>query len=199
MTIRSVFVALAAALLMAPATGQAQSEEIDFTKARREFIAGQTRAAANTILMSSLGVRQQIGRCRDETVGTELLDAEQELEKLSSDLRAGTVKDVKVLDAEMSKIDRALARHHLLLVKSVLQRPRPDNIPTAANDLNKLAFHYERSVTLRGGKLSPEQAAVMAEAQQLAKDIDTTNAIPASAGATVASIERVIAPPPAAP
>lgn len=194
MTIRSVFVALATLLAVAPATLRAQDEDIDFTKARKEFIAGQPRAAANTIIMSSLGVRQQVGRCRDESVGTELLEAESNLEKLATQLRAGEVKSVKTLDEQMVRIDRALAHHHLLLVKSVVQRPRPDNIPTASRDLERLAFHFERSITLTGGKLTPDQAAAVANAQQLAKDIETSNAIPGTAGATLASIEKVVAP-----
>lgn len=195
MTIRSMFVALATLLVVAPATLRAQQEEdIDFVKARKEFLAGQPRVAANTILMSSLGVRQQVGRCRDETVGSELLEAESNLEKLATSLRSGEVKSVKTLDEQMTKIDRALAHHHLLLVKSVIQRPRTDNIPTAARDLDKLAFHFERSITLTGGKLTTDQAAAVANAQQLAKDIEASNAIPGTAGATVALIEKVVAP-----
>jgi len=194
MTIRSMFVALAAVLVVAPATLRAQDQDIDFVKARKEFLAGQPRAAANTILMSSLGVRQQVGRCRDETVGTELLEAESNLEKLATALRAGEIKNVKALDEQMVKIDRALAHHHLLLVKSVVQRPRADNIPTAAHDLDLLAYHFERSFTLVGGKPNVDQAAAIASAQQLAKEIETANAIPGTAGATIASIEKVVAP-----
>jgi len=194
MTIRSMFAALAALLVLAPATLRAQDEDIDFVKARKEFLAGQPRVAANTILMSSLGVRQQVGRCRDETVGTELLEAESSLEKLATALRNGEVKSVKTLDEQMTKIDRALAHHHLLLVKAVIQRPRADNIPTAVRDLDRLAYHFERSITLPGGKPSADQAAAIANAQQLAKEIETANAIPGTAGATVASIEKVVAP-----
>ena len=194
MTIRSMFMALATLLVVAPATLRAQEEDIDFAKARKEFLAGQPRVAANTILMSSLGVRQQVGRCRDETVGSELLEAESALEKLASALRSGDVKSVKTLDEQMMKIDRALAHHHLLLVKSVIQRPRADNIPTAARDLDRLAYHFERSITLNGGKPTADQAAAIANAQQLAKEIETANAIPGTAGATVASIEKIVAP-----
>ncbi len=192
MTIRTVFLALATLLVAAPATLRAQEEEIDFAKARREFVAGQPRTAANSLLMASLGVRQQVGRCRDEMVGTELLNAENNLEKLATDLRSGTVKDVKTLDELLGKIDRALAHHHLLLVKEVVKRPRADNIPTAVRDLDRLAYHFERSITLSGKKLTAEQAQVVAEAQKLSKDIETTNAIPATATATLALIEKQV-------
>lgn len=192
MSIRSVFLALAAVVVATPATLRSQEEDIDFVKARREFVAGQPRAAANSLLMASLGVRQQVGRCRDEVVGTELLNAESNLEKLASALRAGTIKDVKTLDAELTKIDRYLARHHLLLVKEVITRPRADNIPTAARDLDRLAYHFERSFTLSGKKPNVEQAAAIADALKLAKEIETSNAIPGTASATLALIEKQV-------
>ena len=195
MSSRSVFAVLAALLVVAPAALRAQDEDIDFVKARKEFISGQPRAAANTLLMSSLGVRQQVGRCRDETVGAELLDAETNLEKLATSLRAGQIKDVKTLDEAMIRIDRSLAHHHLLLVKAAVARPRPDNIPTAAHDLDRLAYHYERSFTLVGQKPNAEQAAAIADALKLSKEIETSNAIPGSASATLTSIEKVVAPP----
>lgn len=192
MSARSVFAALAVLVVAAPATLRAQEEDIDFTKARREFVAGQTRAAANTLVMASLGVRQQVGRCRDESVGTELLNAESNLEKIADDVRNGTIKDVKTLDGQLTKIDRALAQHHLLLVKAVVQRPRADNIPTAVRDLDRLAFHFERSFTLNGNKPSAEQAAAIADAQKLSKDIEASNAMPGTAGAILATIERQV-------
>ena len=192
MSIRSVFLALAALVVAAPATLRGQEEDIDFAKARREFVAGQPRAAANSLLMASLGVRQQVGRCRDEVIGSELLSAESNLEKLANALRAGSVKDVKTLDEELTKIDRYLAQHHLLLVKEVVKRPRPDNIPTSVRDLDRLAYHFERSFTLSGKKPNEEQAAAIAEAQKLAKEIETSNAIPGTASASLALIEKQV-------
>ncbi len=192
MSVRSVFLAFAALLVVIPAALRAQEEDIDFLKARREFVAGQPRAAANSLLMASLGVRQQVGRCRDVNVGTELLNAESNLEKLATALRAGTVKDVKALDEELSKIDRFLAHHHLLLVQEVMKRPRADNIPTAARDLDRLAYHFERSFTLGGKKPNAEQAAAIADARKLSKDIEATNMIPAGAAAAVALIEKQV-------
>lgn len=192
MSIRSVFLALAALVVATPVTLRGQEEDIDFAKARREFVAGQPRAAANSLLMASLGVRQQVGRCRDEVVGSELLNAESNLEKLANALRAGSIKDVKTLDAELTKIDLFLAHHHLLLVKEVIKRPRADNIPTAARDLDRLAYHFERSFTLSGKKPNEEQAVAIAEAQKLAKEIETSSAIPGTASATLALIEKQV-------
>ena len=192
MSMRSIFAAFAALAVIAPAALRAQTEDIDFAKARREFVAGQPRATANTLVESSLGVRQQVGRCRDEVVGQQLLDAESNLEKLATALRAGTVKDVKALDAALTSIDRSLAHHHLLLVKTVLARPRPDNIPTAVSDLDRSAFHYERSIALNGTKLTPEQSSAVADVRKLSKDIETTNAIPNVANLVVTSFEKLM-------
>lgn len=193
MSMRSIFAAVAALAVIAPAALRAQ-DEIDFAKARREFVAGQPRATANTLVESSLGVRQQVGRCRDEVVGQELLEAESNLEKLAVALRAGNIKDVKALDAALTKIDRSLSHHYLLLVKAVLARPRPDNIPTAARDLDRSAYHYERSITLNGTKLTPEQTTALADVRKLSKDIETTNTMPGSANAVVTSFEKMVAP-----
>lgn len=192
MSNRSVFLAVAALVLAPPAMLCSQEEDIDFAKARREFVAGQPRAAANSLLMASLGVRQQVGRCRDNAVGAELLAAESSLEKLATDLRTGTVKDVRTLDAALTKIDLNLAHHHLLLVKDVIKRPRADNIPTAVRDLDRLAYHFERSFTLNGRRPNDEQAAAITEARGLAKEIETSNAMPGTASATLASIEKQV-------
>jgi hypothetical protein len=194
MSVRSLVAALAALAVIAPAALRAQEGDIDFGKARKEFISGQTRIAANTLLEASLGVRQQVGRCRDEVVGAELLEAESHLEKIANDLRAGTLKDVKVLDQAMSKIDRALAHHHLLVIQTHLVHLRPDNIPSVAQDLDRAAYHFERSVTLNGGKLRAEQATAVADIRKLGQEIETKNAIPSSASAIVTSFLKMVAP-----
>lgn len=195
MSIRSLCAALAALAVIAPAAIRAQQDDdIDFLKARKEFVAGQPRATANTLLASSLGVRQQVGRCRDETVGVQLLDAESSLEKLAAALRSGTVKDVKTLDAALTKIDRSLAHHHLLLVQAVFARPRADNIPTAPRDLERTAHHFERAITLSGAKLTPEQKAVSDGLRKLAAEIEKSNAVPSTAAAELKEFEKLIVP-----
>lgn len=187
---RSLIVALVLSGVAVPAILTAQDEEIDLMKARKEFVAGQPRAAANSLLMASLGVRSQVGRCRDETVGTDLLNAESDLEKLAGQLRAGTVKDVKVLDARFASIDVALAHHHLLLAQAAAAHPRPDNIPPTARDLNRLAYHFQRSFTFAGQQPMAAQAEAIADALKLSKEIDATNEMPSMAVARLAAIEK---------
>lgn len=192
MSIRTLVAACALLAAVAPAALRAQEDDIDFARARKEFVGGNPRAAANTLLASSLGVRNQVGRCRDETVGQELLDAESGLEKLATALRAGSVKNVKELDEQLMKTDRSLAHHHLLLVQAVISRPRADNIPVAARDVDRAAFHYERSVTLNGTKLTPEQTAALEAMRKAGKEIETNNALPATLNATLKDFEKLI-------
>lgn len=192
MSIRSVFTTLAAFVLAAPVALRAQEPEADFARARQQFVAGQPRAASQTLVMSSLAVRQQVGRCRTEDVGTKLMDAETQLEKLAAALKAGTVTSVKTLDQALMQIDRVLAQHHIQLAIEKMGRPRPDDIPIVARDIDRSAFHFERSVTLDGHALAAEQATVVADARTLVKEIETNNAIPKSAALVVAALEKMV-------
>ena len=154
MTIRSMFLAIAAALLaaliLAPLMLPAQETSAEFLKARQEFVAGQLRPAANTLLMASVHVRQEVGRSHDEVVGMKLLDAEGDLEKLASALRSGSVASVKTLDQKLTAIDRLLAQHHLQRASEVIAKPHVDEMPMLARDVDRAAFHFERSITLDG-------------------------------------------------
>lgn len=192
MSIRSVFLALAALVVAAPAALRAQDTDADFVKARKEFVAGQMRAAATTLVFSSLAVRQQVGRCRTEDVGTKLIDAESQLEKLAAAVRAGTMTGVKSLDQSLKQIDRVLAQHHLQLAMEVMGHARSTDIPVLARDIDRALFHYERSITLDGHQLAPEQAAVMANARTLIKEIEGSSAVPKSAKEVLTAVEKLV-------
>ena len=192
MSTRSLYAALAVLVVAAPAVLRAQEPVADFVKARQQFVAGQPRAAGQTIMISSLAVRQQVGRCRTEDVGTKLMDAESALEKLSSALQKGTVTSVKVLDQQLKQIDRVLAQHHIQLAAALMVRPRPSDIPVVAADIDRAVFHFERSVTLDGQKLSPEQSSVVADTRALVKAIEATSALPQGAAAVVATFEKMV-------
>lgn len=193
MSVRSVFVALAALSIAVPGALRAQEEvEADFAKARQQFVAGQARAAANTLLMSSLAVRKQVGRCRDLDVGSRLIDAESQLEKLAYSLRDGKVGSVKTLDQSLTRVDLVLAKHHLQLASEGMKHPRREDIPVVAQDIDRAAFHLERSVTLSGGALAAEQATVLSNARALVKEIESTSAIPVTAADVVAALEKSI-------
>lgn len=192
MSVRSVVLALAAFAVATPVALLAQENEADFVRARQQFVAGQTRAAAQTLIFASAAVRQQVGRCRDADVGSRLMDAEGQLDKLSASLRAGSVTSVKVLDKALTQIDLLLAQHHLQLALSNMERTRPNDIPVVARDIDRGAFHFERSVTLSGGKLAAEQAAAVTDVRALVKEIEDTNAIPKRAAAVVATLEKLV-------
>jgi hypothetical protein len=191
MSIRSMLVALAALSLATPAALRAQETEADFVGARKQLMAGQPRAAAQTLLMSSLHVRQQVGRCRTEDVGSRLIDAESQLEKLAAGIRAGTV-GVKAMEKSLMEIDRVLAQHHLQLATANMAHPRADDIPVVAQDIDRGAFHFERSITLNGGVLVAEQLTAVTDARALVKEIETTSAIPKGAVAVVAALEKMV-------
>lgn len=192
MSVRSVFLALAALAVATPAALRAQENEADFVRARQQLVAGQSRAAGQTLLFASAHVRQQVGRCRDADVGSRLMEAESQLDKLAASLRAGTVTSVKSLEKSLTQIDLLLAQHHLLLAMANMERPRPNDVPVVAQDIDRGTFHYERSVTLSGGKLTTEQVAAVTDARALVKEIEDTSAIPKRAAVVVAALERLV-------
>lgn len=192
MSIRTVVLALGAIVIAVPGPARSQEGEADFVKARREFVAGQTRQAAQTLIMSSLAVRQQLGRCRDDDVGTGLMDAESKLEKLAASIRGGSVTSVKTLDQQLIHVDRLLARHHLQLAMTVVAHPRAGDLPVAARDIGQSAFHFERSITLNGTPLASEQAAAVKDARALADEIEKTNALPERAKTVLAALEKQV-------
>jgi hypothetical protein len=190
MSMRSMLVSLAALVVAAPIVLRAQETSAEFQKARQQYIAGEARPAAQTLLIASLHLRQQVGRSKDETVGMRLLDAEGQLEKLAAALKAGTVTSVRTLDLTLTAIDRLLAQHHLQMVNLVIAKPRADDVPVAVRDLDRAAFHYERSITLNGGRIASEQAVALADARALSKEMDVTRAVPKTAAGIVATLER---------
>ncbi len=193
MSIRRMLVALAAMAVIAPVALRAQDDDIDFATARKQFVAGQPRVAANTLLQSSLGVRQQVGRCRDDAIGAQLVDAESRLEKLAMSLRAGQVNGVKALDQTLKHIDHVMALHHLTMATAAIAHPRPDNIPVAARDLERAAFHFERSLVIDGTKLTAEQVALLGDVRKLVKGIEESQKFPSDAGAVTKLFETQLA------
>lgn len=192
MSMRSLLVALATVVVATPLALRAQESNADFRTARQQFLAGQPRQVAQTLLVASLAVRQEIGRSRDETVGMKLIEAEGQLEKLAASVKAGAVTGVKILDRSLKDVDRVLALHHLQLAGEAIAKPRMADLTVLAKDVDQAAFHYERSVTLDGSALAGEQAAVTADARTLAKQIGSTKEIPKEAAVVLAALERLV-------
>ena len=192
MSVRTMLLALGAIVIAAPHGLRAQETDADFVLARKQFVSGQARQAANTLLASSAHVRQEIGRCRDEEVGTRLIEGEAQLDKLATQLRAGSITSVKVLDQSLVKIDVALSLNHLKLAQTGIVRPRADDIPVLSRDIEHAAYHFERSITLDGGTLSPAQVKALESMRKLAKEIDDTKAAPKEAKDILAAFEAVV-------
>jgi hypothetical protein len=191
MSMRSMLVALTL-IVATPLAMRAQQSSADFPKARQEFLAGQARQASQTLLIASVHVREEVGRSHDEAVGMRLLDAEGQLEKLATSLKAGTLGNIKSLDQALESIDRLLAQHHLQLASEGIAKPYADVIPAVAKDVERAAFHFERSITLDGHELAAEQVAAVNNARTLSKEIENTKAIPKGAANVVAALQRQV-------
>lgn len=190
--------AMLAACLFVPLTAtvsiaQAQDEPAaEFKTAHEQFSAGQLRPAANTLLRATLYIRQQVGRSRDEVVGMQLLNAESEIEKLALGLREGRTVSVKVFDQTLIGVDRLLARHYVQMAAGAIAHPRADDLPVAARDIRRGAFHYERTITLDGHAVPAEIATLLSDVRTLAGEIESTKMVPKTAAATLAVLEKQI-------
>jgi hypothetical protein len=121
-----------------------------------------------------------------------LYDAEGQLEKLAASVKAGALTSVKTLDKALIQIDRVLAQHHLQVASAAIAEPRNAAMTIVARDIDRAAFHFERSITLDGRSLSPEQVTATADARTLAKKIEDTKSIPKEAQSIVATLEKLV-------
>jgi|APMI01.1.fsa_nt_gi hypothetical protein len=189
-TVSALLLALAA---ITPRVLLAQDEiAADFTAAHAQFASGQVRPAANTLIRSTLYVRQQVGRSKDEVVGMQLLSAESDLEKLAGALRGGREMTLKAFDAELQRVDRLLAQHFVQMAVGAIAHPRTEDSPLIAKDIRRGAFHYERTITLDGRTPAADIATLLSDVRTLATDIETTRSIPKSAAVTLAVFEKQI-------
>jgi hypothetical protein len=187
---RAVFL-MFASCAMTPIPVYPQEEPVaDFRVAQEQFAAGQTRQAANTLLRSTLYIRQQVGRSKDEVVGMQLLDAEAALEKLAIAIREGRAGSAKTVVAALVRIDRLLAHHHVQMATGALSKPRTEELPVIARDIRRSAYHYERSFTLDSKAPAPEVMVLLTDVRTLAGEIESTQLVPKHASATLLVFER---------
>lgn len=192
MWIRTISTLALLTLATVPRVAQAQDEPpvADFVSVREQFVAGQTRQAAQTLLRSTLYIRHQVGRSRDEVVGMQLLAAESQLEKLASALGAGRSTGLKGLEQALTQVDRVLALHYVQVATASLIRPRDGEIPGIARDMQRGALHFERSYTL-DGRLPPEAArTVLADVRSVATEMESTRKIPNSTKAVLTAFTQ---------
>jgi hypothetical protein len=183
---------LLAACAITPVAVAAQDDlSADFRAAHEQYAAGQPRQAANTLLRSTLYIRQQVGRSTDEVVGMQLLNAESELEKLAFAMREGRGGSLERVDAALVRIDRLLAQHHVQTARGAIGK-RGEDATLIARDIQRGVFHFERTFTLVGGAPAGDAMTVLADVRALAGEIDRTRTIPKTAVATLTVFERQI-------
>ena len=162
----------------------------NFTAVREQFIDGQARLAAQTLLQSTLYIRHQVGRSRDEVVGMQLLETESRLEKLASALGNGRPTTLRELEQSMSNADRLLALHFVQTAGAALIRPRADDLPGVAHDMQRGAAHFERSFVLVGRTVPSDAAVVLADVRSNAMTMERTRTVPSNTKSVLAAFER---------
>lgn len=192
MWIRSLLLAALATLFVMPAPLGAQDEPpvADFTTVREQFIGGQSRQAAQTLLRSTVYLRHQVGRSRDEVVGMQLLAAETQVEKLATAIGSGRGPGLKELDQALSQVDRLLALHFVQVAGGTLLHPRATDVPVIARDMKRGALHFERSFTLSSRPIPPDAEAVLGDVRLVAKDMELSGRIPANTKTVLAAFEK---------
>lgn len=198
MRTRALVAAAAAALLgaVAPVASQGQDRySADFPGARRLFVEGQAQKAAYTLGVASAYVRQELGRCRDATVGERLMEAEGRIDRLVARLRVNGVGSVVTLDSAFAQTDRLLAEHYWRLAAWELANPKLVARAIVGQDIGAAASHFARSFRFSGQEMAPAAAGAVAEARRIADVIASTDAIPKEASQVLDALGRHIAPP----
>jgi len=192
MWIRSILTATLALGWVMPVSAMAQDEPpmADFPTVREQFVDGQARLAAQTLLRSTLYIRHQVGRSRDEVVGMQLLTAEGQLEKLASTLGNGRGTTLRDLEQTLAQVDRLLALHFVQTAGAALLHPRAGELPGVTRDMTRGAAHFERSFTLVGRTVGPEVAMMLADVRSVATEMETTRRIPSNTKTVLAAFEK---------
>jgi hypothetical protein len=194
---RNRLLTLAVALLSsaAPAVTPGQTQyRADFPAARHQFLRGEVRQAAYTVMLASAHVREEVGRCKDGGMGDRLLAAEGRLDRLVAQLRAGEVTSVSTLDATFAAADLVLAEHHVRLAAWGWANQRVSSPAEIGHGLDRAAFHYVRGMQEEGRTLDAPTQYVVDDAQRVARQIADAERLPAETGAVIAALSRVITP-----
>ena len=192
-------VSFAAALLTigSPATtARAQAQyQADFPAARLQFLRGEPREAAYTVMLASAHLREELGRCKDGAIVDRMIAAEARLDGLVARLRAGEVSSVTTLDAAFVASDRLLAEHHVRLAGWAWANQRVNPRADIGSDLDRAAFHFVRGVRAEGRALDASAQQAVDAAQRLARQLGGAERPPSETGAVIAALARVITPP----
>jgi hypothetical protein len=140
---RFALAACAVAAFSTPAI--AQTELIALDKVHQLFTTNQMRLASRELSLVSVEFRNEIGRCRDESLGARLMALEPKFDALAKAINAGTLTSVATLEQEFVVIDRALAENHVQLAASGWSLRRFGRLEGVARDLEVAAQYAARA------------------------------------------------------
>lgn len=157
--------ALAFGATIAAAPLAAQTELIGLDKVQQLLAAGQARVAANTLRQVSVEFRNEIGRCRDEALGAQLMALEPRFDRLAGQLQRGEITAPAQLEPDFAVIDRLLAVNHIQLAQTGWGLRRFGRLEGVANDLAVAADYATRAAKWAHEPLAPETQRVIEEAR----------------------------------
>jgi len=187
---------LALALLgvgLAAPSAAAQPDLVGLEKVHQLFTSGEARLAARELSAVSVAFRGEIGRCRDESLGAKLMEAEPRIDGLVKGLNTGTLTSAAALEQEFVAIDRLLAQNHQQLAATQWGLRRFGGLDMVAKDLALAAGYVTRAAKWAHAPLTaPLQQAVndaTATAAQLAADPANP---PAGTGAVIEALGKAM-------
>lgn len=168
---------LALALLsvgLAASSAAAQPDLVGLEKVHQLFTSGQARLAARELSAVSVAFRGEIGRCRDESLGAKLMEAEPRIDALVKGMNTGTLTSAATLEQEFVVIDRLLAQNHQQLAATQWGLRRFGGVDIVAKDLALAARYVVRAARWANTPLTaPVEKAVsdaLATAERVAAD-----------------------------
>ncbi len=146
---------------LAAPSAAAQPDLVGLEKVHQLFTSGQARLAARELSAVSVAFRGEIGRCRDESLGAKLMEAEPRIDGLVKGLNTGTLTSTAVLEQEFVVIDRLLAQNHQQLAATQWGLRRFGGVDIVAKDLALAARYVVRAARWANTPLpAPLQQAV---------------------------------------
>lgn len=160
-----------AATLLVAATqpALAQVELVALDRVHRLYLDGQPRQAARALSGVAVEFRQEIGRCKDESIGARLIELEPRLDALAAQLGAGKVSGVSTLTAEFAVVDRLLAENHLQLAELGWSLRRFGNLDGVGRDLDLAARYVARAARWEGVTLDAAALSTLEQARSAAE------------------------------
>lgn len=190
-----VALALSCAVLVA-STAAAQTDLIALDKVHHLFTSDQARAAARELSLVSVEFRNEIGRCRDESIGARLMELEPRVDALASRLGNGAVTNVAELEREFVVIDRLLAANHQRLAASGWSLRRFGKVEVVGSDLSLTARYLVRANSWTQQPLTPDLQKAVDDALALsAKLIANPANPPAETPAVIEALGKAMNPP----